>query len=127
MTRKIINISLALLLLTATIGVSVSKHYCGGNLVEVAINSHTNGCDGMEMPASSGCCTDDTQFYAIDDDFQLDQQTFIFHAPETVLYEISDVIDVDLIAFELQYGEIFTPPPLLPDQDIFIQVQSFLL
>ncbi len=93
--------------------------------MEVAINSHADGCENSGIPMD--CCTNDTQLLALENDFQLDQQTIIFHAPEAVLYEISEVIDADLIAFELQNGEMFAPPPLAPDQDIFIQVQSFLL
>ncbi len=125
MTRKLINILLTLLILIATIGVSVSKHYCAGDLVEVAINSHTNGCSDSGMPMD--CCTDDTQLYAIDDDYQLNLQTFHFQAPTVVLHRISEVINTDLIAFELQNEDNTAPPPLEQDQDIFIRIQSFLL
>jgi hypothetical protein len=125
MIRKIINTSLALLLFTATIGVSVSKHFCGGMLVEVAINSHTHSCDNSGVPMDS--CDSDTQLFALDDKFQLDQQTFVFRASSTELYEIGEVIDTDLVAFELQNREIFDPPLLDQDQDIFIQIQSFLI
>jgi hypothetical protein len=122
MTRKIINISIVLLLLTATIGVSVSRHYCGEILVDVAINSHAEDC-GMAMD----CCTNETQLFAIDDDFQLKIQAIVFHSPEVELVEIGDVIDEGLISFELKIRDKIIPPLLEPDVDIFIEVQSFLL
>lgn len=125
MTRKLINISLVLILLTATIGVSVSKHYCGGMLMEVAINSHADVCDSSGMPMD--CCANDTQIFVLDEDFQLGQQSFEFYAPSIVLFEVNEVIDADLIAFELQSRDIFGPPLLQRNLELFVQVQSFLL
>ena len=93
--------------------------------MEVAINSHTDGCGNSGMPMD--CCTDDIQIFALDDEFQLDQQTIVLHTPVAVLYEISEVIDANLILFELRNGEMFTPPLIEQDQDIFVRVQSFLL
>ena len=122
MTRKIINISIVLLLLTATIGISVSRHYCGEILVDVAVNSHADDC-GMPMD----CCTNETQLFVIDNDFQLKQQAFILNCPKIELVEIGDVIDNGLISFELTIRDKFIPPLLEPEKDIFKEVQSFLL
>ena len=125
MARKLVNISLVLILLTGTIGLSISKHYCGGMLMAVAINSPADGCGDSEMPMA--CCTDDTHLYAIDDDFQLNQQTFQFQTPSVVLHEIGLVISTDLVVFERTNKYNIDPPPLEPEQDIYIRVQSFLL
>ena len=125
MNRRFIDISLVFLLLISTIGLSVSKHYCGGILMDVAINSHTDGCGEGDMPM--GCCTDETQLYAIDDDYQLKNHAFHFQAPAVVLHELNQVINLDLVAFELFNKGNFDPPPLEPETDIYIQVQSFLL
>ena len=66
MFRKTAHIISALLLLTTTIGFSVSKHYCGSYLVEVSINSEAEPCcDDMETP---GCCHDETEFFQLKDD-----------------------------------------------------------
>jgi len=66
MFRKTANIILALLLLTTTIGFSVSKHYCGSRLVEVSINSEAEPCcDDME---NSNCCHNETEYFQLKED-----------------------------------------------------------
>ena len=67
MFRKIVNIAFALLLLTTTTGITVSKHYCGTQLIEVSINSEAEPC--CSDMGSSGCCHNETDFFQFDDDF----------------------------------------------------------
>ena len=66
MFRKTAHIILTLLLLTTTIGFSVSKHYCGSRLVEVSINSEAEPCcDDME---NSSCCHHETEYFQVIED-----------------------------------------------------------
>jgi len=66
MFRKTAHIILTLLLLTTTIGFSVSKHYCGSHLVEVSINSEAEPCcDDMENP---NCCHNETEYFQLKED-----------------------------------------------------------
>lgn len=64
MIKKTIHISLALILLMVTMGFSISKHYCGGNLVSVSLNHEAESCCD-----SNNCCQDKTEHYQLDDDF----------------------------------------------------------
>ena len=61
MIRKISHIVISILLLVLTMGFSVSKHYCQGNLVDVSVfTKGADGCSmdmGMDMNASKGSCT----------------------------------------------------------------------
>lgn len=77
MIRKISNITIAVLLLVLTMGFTVSKHYCGGRLVNVAVfNSDDIGCSmnmNMDMNASKSscslnnhCCTNEHHVYQLD-------------------------------------------------------------
>jgi len=66
MFRKIVNIILVLLLLTTTIGFSVSKHYCGSHLVEVSINSEAEPC--CEDMNNSNCCHNETEYFQLKED-----------------------------------------------------------
>ena len=66
MFRKTVHILLTLLLLTITIGFSVSKHYCGSSLVEVSINSETEPCCG-DMD-NSNCCHIETEYFQLKED-----------------------------------------------------------
>ena len=66
MFRKTANILLVMLLLTTTIGFSVSKHYCGSHLVEVSINSEAEPCcNDMENP---NCCHNETEYFQLKED-----------------------------------------------------------
>ena len=67
MFRKTGNIALAILLLITTTGFSISKHYCGSHLVEVAINSEIEPCCG-EM-GNSNCCHNETEYFQLKEDF----------------------------------------------------------
>ncbi|MBE9511743.1 MAG: hypothetical protein IMY71_12775 [Bacteroidetes bacterium] len=66
MFRKTANIILVLLLLTTTIGFSVSKHYCGSRLVEVSINSEAEPC--CNDMGNSGYCHNETEYFQLIDD-----------------------------------------------------------
>ncbi|MEL7587757.1 MAG: hypothetical protein AAGU19_13670 [Prolixibacteraceae bacterium] len=59
MTRKISHIAISLLLVILTAGFSVSKHYCGGMLVEVSVFAGSAaGCQesGNACTMNGGCC-----------------------------------------------------------------------
>lgn len=64
---KIFSMALAILVLFSTISLTVEKHYCGSNLVDVAVFSKVEKCDS-EMRAHTetsvqkkSCCTDEVE------------------------------------------------------------------
>lgn len=64
MVKKIIHITLALTLLVVTMGFTVSKHYCGDNLVSISVNHEAKSCCDMD-----GCCHNETNHYQLEEDF----------------------------------------------------------
>ncbi|MGM0566679.1 MAG: HYC_CC_PP family protein [Bacteroidota bacterium] len=64
MQNKVINIITVCLLLVSTTGFSLSRHYCGDVLVEVAVNKQAETCC-----SDSDCCDTETDFYQLDEDF----------------------------------------------------------
>jgi hypothetical protein len=64
MLKKISHIVLSLLLLVATMGMTVSKHYCKGNLYSISFNGSDKSCCDM-----ANCCHDETQNIKLNDDF----------------------------------------------------------
>jgi hypothetical protein len=64
MIKKLSHIILSVLLLTTTIGLAVSKHYCHDNLVGTAVFGKAESCcdDG-------GCCTNENHFFQVKEDF----------------------------------------------------------
>ncbi|MCH7657865.1 MAG: hypothetical protein IIB05_06050 [Bacteroidetes bacterium] len=96
MFRKTANIILVLLLLTATIGFSVSKHYCGSRLVEVSINSEEEPCcDDME---NSNCCRYETEYFQLIEDLVT-----------PVSFENTRIADFDIL-FQVVFVYFFNTP-----------------
>ncbi len=64
MIRKISNIIIAIILLVSTTGFTISKHYCGNELITVEINGEAESCCD-----SPDCCHTETQFNKLNVDF----------------------------------------------------------
>ena len=128
--KKAINIIVSLILLTATFGVTVSKHYCMGSLKAQWIgHQHQEVCDGMEsMPGMEGCCSNESDTFVMDEDFSVTSFDF----------DVNPELDLLYIAYEIELSELSsdlisnqsnpqnTGPPFV-EPDIYVQVQSFLL
>lgn len=53
--KRIVYILLSGLFLFTTTGFTITKHYCHGNLIDIAINSTPESCCGDD---GDGCCSD---------------------------------------------------------------------
>ena len=69
MLRKAGHIISVLILLAATMGLTVSRHYCGTRLVSVSILSDNGTCCDQE----EGCCHEDTDTYKLTVDYTVSQ------------------------------------------------------
>ena len=113
-----------MLLLTTTIGLAISKHYCGGELISTSLFSEAQSCCD-----SPDCCKNETETYQLDEDFAA---ASILEVPETIQL---DLFAVALILLDSQFEEnennaafIVTdlpPPPKI--QTALSQRQTFLL
>lgn len=65
MLRKIIHIALALLFLVSTMGVTISMHYCGDNLISMSVIGEAESCCGDDC----GCCDNETIHLEVEDDY----------------------------------------------------------
>ena len=65
MDRLILNTAVSIILLLATTGYTIFKHYCDDRLVSVSINSETVPCCDME----GGCCTTESKHFQLEDDY----------------------------------------------------------
>ena len=124
--KNIANTFLAITLLIATTGVTLNKHYCMGRLKSVAINEHATQCSGGEeepMP----CCKD------ISEELKVEEFTtsgFDFDATPD-LYQLAIInyvlIDATESATESEKLHFHHYSPPLPDEDITILTQTFLI
>ena len=138
--KRIISIFLALLLLSSSIGMTLSTHYCGGHEMESSFNigkDHLD-CGMMDMTktcsehsrneqqvSGTACCANEFTTYNIEDAFNsttsfsyLDHNFFVALVYTTLSITINE---------RTTYGSLisYASPPLF--QDIPVLHQSFLL
>ena len=128
--KNVTHIALVITLLISLVGITISRHFCGELLAQTSIGTEAEPCcDGSEMPTDCNCHSQ-TETIALDDDFQLEKHTlkldgatlvvlsYFMHFLETDSFVESDTNSL-LWAFK-------SPPAAEPDE-IYIQVQSFLI
>lgn len=93
MLKKILHIVFATLLLVTTMGLMVSKHYCGGQLVSVSLFHKADSCCGDD-----GCCKNENQFFQVKDDFS---------APTVFSVPLS--VEINLLCQQLWQAESLFP------------------
>lgn len=126
MLEKISHTILSLVLLVSTIGMAVSKHYCGESLVSVSVfsNGDLDSCCDMD-----NCCHSDTQVFQVKEDFSVPTVSTI-----PVLSEL-DVLGHDLLTggflfvseTDVASLNFIEAPPLLPIQKTLSLKQVYLL
>lgn len=124
MLRKAIHIILSSLLLFATFGFTISKHYCRGNHVSTSIFGKAKSCcdDG-------DCCKNESELFQLDKDYALVSVSGIPPNTEfellgfTILVHNCTVIETTEIQ---EFFESDLPPPL-KIQTILSQNQTYLL
>jgi hypothetical protein len=65
MLKKSLHISVIFLLLLATTGVSISRHYCNGVLISSSLFGHAKSC----CNSSCNSCHEETSFNKLNTDF----------------------------------------------------------
>ena len=112
MFKRLIHITLALLLLSTTTGFTLSTHYCGTDVVSVSINAEAESCCGGM--GSSDCCHNETEYFQLKVDFATSGIDFQSQETELdilfpavfVFLQITYTTDQDI---KIRYPE--SPPP----------------
>ena len=123
MLRSFSHIILSFLLLAATTGMAVSKHFCDEFLISTSLFSEPDTCcdDG-------NCCHNETAFYQVDEDFSVTQIT---NAPDlqeiTILgFAILILNQVPADKHSTTFYTTNSPPP--PTVNEFLSLrQAYLL
>ena len=125
--RRVFHIILSFSLMVATTGLSISKHYCGNSVVHTTLGTEAKSCmPGMDM--GHGCCDEETETHIVEDDFQISHSDIHLNPEYDLL--ISYLVTVVNLAPEFNptshYIAFDTGPPV-PDEPLYVMVQSFLL
>jgi hypothetical protein len=122
MLKKIGHITLVLLILATTAGMTISEHYCGDTLREVSFMHEADPC--CDIP--DDCCHNESSTYVIDDSFSVSNFNFEF---TTQLISIPVCFELYKVSLEEQPSTLFWinthPPPNISTTQA--KVQSFLL
>jgi hypothetical protein len=124
MFKKIINITLLLLLFSVTTGFSVSLHYCCDSLVSVSVNSDATPC----CPVENGCCDNQTQYVHLDENLNIPHYDTIQKIESeqilvaNVVFNVHDVHDI--LTTTVLFSDSSPPGDL---QTNLAKIQSFLL
>ncbi|MEN8121843.1 MAG: hypothetical protein ABFS35_15945 [Bacteroidota bacterium] len=81
MLRKTANIFMSIVFLLTTMGFTVSKHYCGNEIVDFSINFEAESCCNME-----GCCHNENEHFQIEEEFVSSVLTVNFQDIEIDLF-----------------------------------------
>lgn len=121
MLGKIAHLAISVLLLFATAGITVSKHYCGDNLKSVALMNSADACCDM-----NSCCHYEAHVYMLDSDF-----THRSEEPVSMTeYKILETRGFTVIASLPDNSSVdyFTDKPQPPRLRTYLaSIQSFLL
>lgn len=119
--KKIGHIILVLLLLISTAGVSINKHYSGGELFSKSIFFKAKSC--CETPC--GCCNETSKFVQV----KADYLSSAFHLEQVqqldlYLFDFGAVLNhLSLANCDLPVANVWdTSPPSTPDLCILNQV-----
>jgi len=112
--KKLLSISLALLMLLSGMQLTISMHYCGGEFADskVSLNGHiascgmegiVGNCTDSESSLDESCCKNQISVYAIDQNFSptfTEFHTFapnilqVFHIPASISFHSFTAINL---------------------------------
>ena len=122
MLKKFSQIFLAMLFMVTTMGMTVSKHYCGSSLQSVSVFSEINPCCDMD----TGCCHNEQVNIDIEDDYSVTSNNFdfsIFALELPALLELFQ-LDVPELISDFQFHN-FLPERKM--QTVLSRLQTYLL
>lgn len=111
MTKKILHITMLVIMMVSTMGFTITKHYCGEDLVDTSVSGHVETCCDME---EGDCCHNEAQTYQLDQDYT--PAVVISHVDYIafVIFEIPRVL-IELLGETTQFLNVAargeSPPP----------------
>ncbi len=123
--RKIILSIVLLSYLVASSGVIINFHYCMNNLASTGIfepESKKCGQCGMHTDDSNGCCRDESKMVKMQNDQQPSSSlSYVLPSLSTLLHLPSNFIVVSIFNISAAKYFISHSPPLLSEQDRYLQ------
>ena len=132
--KKIFSILLAAVFFLSSTGFTISSHKCGGRIHKQHINFTAEDLScGMEDEESNSCDTNSIEDDCCQNEFQTFKVTDQFQASNggsVDAYFLAAFVHATIQLFTIEstdYSEYKNYKPPLPDKDIPVLIQSFLI
>jgi len=128
MQKSILHITVSLLLLVATTGFTITRHYCHNNLMSVVLGTEADSC--CEGPCEG--CHDESKHFQLDDEFvPVDMPAVQVKVLAAPFFQLGDLVEFEARGFFLQdakpdYTSLKLPVPASANSRISA-LQTFLL
>ena len=125
MLRKIGHITLIILLLISTMGITISKHFCSNHLVSQEINASVSNCCGETDSTCKMCHTEHIKL-KIEDDFQDISHSFNFKQIAISINFIYTLFSSELLNVNIDKSQLLESPPPLTTLNHLSLLQTYL-
>ncbi|HYQ56338.1 MAG TPA: hypothetical protein VEP89_03245 [Draconibacterium sp.] len=122
MLRKTSHIILLIVFMVSTMGMTISRHYCGNNLKSVNIFAPTEKC--CDIPV--GCCHNENVSVQIEKDYTASSIAYDFSTIATELPDFAELFVVEENQIESE-TEVFVQLPIRKTQAVLASLQTYLL
>ena len=112
-------------MLVSTSGVGITKHFCGKRLASISVLGD-GGCSCGVMEGASGCCHTERSFFQLDDDFSVAPVQSFNVASASIISIFVYHLSFDFLKSDRSVALLNYKPPI-PDKDIPVLIQSFLI
>ena len=122
MFRKVIHITLVIILLATSTGMTIYFHYCGSTLESVSINAAPHSCCGDNC----NCCHNESVSVKIHDDYSGSTFAYDFHPFELALFAVHPLLveEPTLKPLHFALADNLPPPPI---QTLLSSLQTYRL
>ncbi len=104
-----IHIVMSIVLLISTTGFTVSKHYCGNELVNFSIDAQAKSCCDM----SGGCCHTESEHFQVKENFlgQVISKDFQDYGLDFLFVISFTIVNIQSFEIDNQIFELADSPP----------------
>jgi len=107
-------------------GVMVNYHFCMDRYSSFRLYQPAGDwCPTCGMHTKKGCCHDEVRILKLQNDYQNATTFFSFHKIPPAVITPSEFLTAEFVSEKVVFNSISRPPPLLSQQDIYLQNRVF--
>jgi len=123
--KKVIASFTILVYFTFACGVVVNYHYCMDRYDSFSLYKASSDWCPMMHTKKPGCCHDEVKIFKLQDDYQTSSALFSFQNIQPLITIPSEFLSATLLNDDIALIKTDHSPPLLPQQDVYLQNRVF--